>query len=309
MRVLVIGGTRFIGPRVVRRLVKVGHEVGVFYRGAHEVTLPTVVRRFKDRRAAIPVTQIPAELRAFAPDIVVHMIAMGERDAEAARKAFLGTARRIVALSSGDVYRAYGIFKGCDDGPLESQLLTESSPLRTKLFPYRTQQTPRAALEYYYEKILAERAMAADSKLPATILRLPKVYGPEDNANLATVYGFRNHPDWRWTHAYVENVAQAVVQAVENDRASGRTYNLGEEITPTVAERLAYLPPNPNVPLSDPRANFAQNIAFDTSLIRAELNYREDIDEKESMIRIAAAATEASRPNPRKRADFSGPAG
>jgi nucleoside-diphosphate-sugar epimerase len=280
MRVLVIGGTRFIGPRVVRRLVKAGHEVGVFYRGAHEVALPTVVRRFRDPRAAIPVTQIPEQLRAYAPDIVVHMI---------------GVARRIVALSSGDVYRAYGIFKGCDEGPVEKELLTESSPLRAKLFPYRTQETPRDALEYSYDKILVERALAADAKLPATILRLPKVYGPEDNANLATVYAFRNHPDWRWTHGYVDNVAQAIVQAVENDRAIGQTYNVGEQITPTVAERLAYLPANLNVPISDLKANFAQDIGFDTSLIRAELNYREEMGERESMTRIAVAAAKTSQ--------------
>jgi nucleoside-diphosphate-sugar epimerase len=55
MRVLDICGTRFIGTRVVRRLVKAGHEAGIFYRGAHQVALPTVVRRFKDSRAAIPV--------------------------------------------------------------------------------------------------------------------------------------------------------------------------------------------------------------------------------------------------------------
>jgi nucleoside-diphosphate-sugar epimerase len=170
VRVLVIGGTRFIGPRIVRRLVKAGHDVGVFYRGEHEVALPAAVRRFKDRHAAMPVTVIPVELRAYAPEIVLHMIAMGERDAEAARTGFLGIARRIVAASSGDVYRAYGIFKGCEDGRVERELLTESSTLRTKLFPYRTAQTPKDACEYHYDKILAERALSADSRLPATIL-------------------------------------------------------------------------------------------------------------------------------------------
>ena len=33
MRILVIGGTRFIGPPAVRRLVEMGHEVTVFHRG------------------------------------------------------------------------------------------------------------------------------------------------------------------------------------------------------------------------------------------------------------------------------------
>ena len=33
MRVLIIGGTRFIGPEVVRQLHALGHQVTVFHRG------------------------------------------------------------------------------------------------------------------------------------------------------------------------------------------------------------------------------------------------------------------------------------
>jgi uncharacterized protein YbjT (DUF2867 family) len=33
MRLLVLGGTRFIGHRLVRRLVGSGHELAVFHRG------------------------------------------------------------------------------------------------------------------------------------------------------------------------------------------------------------------------------------------------------------------------------------
>ena len=83
MRILMIGGTRFIGPRVVRRLACDGHEVAVFYRGEHEASLPANVVRFKSPDARIPVTNITGELKAYSPDVVLHMIAMGERDAEA----------------------------------------------------------------------------------------------------------------------------------------------------------------------------------------------------------------------------------
>jgi nucleoside-diphosphate-sugar epimerase len=33
MKVLVVGGTNFIGPYAVRRLAEAGHEVAVFHRG------------------------------------------------------------------------------------------------------------------------------------------------------------------------------------------------------------------------------------------------------------------------------------
>ena len=283
MRILMIGGTRFIGPRVVRRLACDGHEVAVFYRGEHEACLPADVVRFKNPNARIPVTHITEELKAYSPDVVLHMIAMGERDAEAARDAFAGIARRMVVLSSGDVYRAYGIFKGTEEGDLEPIPLNESAPLRSRLYPYRTSDTPPDALEYYYDKILVERTISADARLPTTVLRLPKVYGAGDNADLATVYCFRAHPHWRWTHGFVENVAQAIALATGSEVASGRIYNVGEETTPTMAERLRYLPEKPDTALFDQPANFSQHIVYDTKAIRRELSYREEIPERDAM--------------------------
>ena len=140
---------------------------------------------FGDSRIAAPKCQLPApeELRAYGPEIVLHMIAMGQHDAEAARIAFVEIARRVVVLSSGGVYRAYGIFKGIEEGPLEPMPLRESSPLRSRLYPYRTRETSSTDLEYDYDKGLAEQSIAADVRLPATILRLPKLYGPGDNAD------------------------------------------------------------------------------------------------------------------------------
>ena len=286
MRILVIGGTRFIGLSAVRKLAQRGHEVAVFHRGEHEAGLPASVRQIRDRRARIPITSIPAELRAYAPEVVVHMIAMGQRDAEAARDAFVDVVGRVVVLSSGDVYRAYGIFKGIEDGPLESLPLSESSPLRSTMYPYRTSDRPSTVLEYYYDKVLVEQAIAANPRLPATILRLPKVYGQGDNANLGTVFGFRAHPEWRWTHGFVENVALAIVLAVESESASGRIYNVGEEITPTMAERMRYLPGTPNAPIVEQPGNFAQSIVYDTSAIRRELGYCEEIPEREAMRKV-----------------------
>ena len=91
---------------------------------------------------------------------------------------FAGRAGRIVVLSSGDVYRAYGRFVGSEPGPLEPTPLNEDAPLRERLFPYRESAPSTEDLNYWYDKILVERAVLSRSELPGTVLRLPKVYGP-----------------------------------------------------------------------------------------------------------------------------------
>jgi nucleoside-diphosphate-sugar epimerase len=283
MQILVIGGTKFIGPHVVRALTDRGHTVTVFHRGEHESGLPSSVRHVHDRSAGIPVLSFPAEVRQRPFDVVIHMIAMGEHDAAAAVHAFRGKAGRLVVLSSGDVYRAYGRFAGLEVGPAEEGLLKESSPLRSVLYPYRTQARSPDDWVYSYDKILVERAVLSEPRLPAVVLRLPKVYGPGQNDDLATVYGFRHRPQWRWTHGYVENVAHAIVLAVLHPSAAG-VYNVGEQHTPTVAERLADLPAS-SVPEASMAANFDQNIVFDTTRIRDGLGYSEPVGYREGLRR------------------------
>lgn len=290
MRVLVIGGTRFIGPHVVRGLVELGHEVTVFHRGDNELALDPAVRHVHSPSAAMPVTTFPRELTHPSPDMVIHMIPMGENDTRAAVELFRGISQRLVCVSSGDVYRAYGVFVGIEPGAPEPGLLTEDSPLRTMLYPYRAKASSNTAREYYYEKILVERVAMSEPQLPGTILRLPKVYGSGENADLATVYGFSGHRQWRWTHGYVENVADAIVLAAVDARAAGRIYNVGEEYTPTVAERLSQLPPRPPESLPDFPGYFAQDIAYDTTRIRRELGYRERVSYPDGLRRTLGPA-------------------
>src|SRR5882762_3237412 len=152
MRVLVIGGTGFIGPYVARELCQPNHEVTLYHRGDHETVLAPGARHFKSEKAAMPVVDFPQELLGAGFETVIHRIAMGERDARAVVRAFTGRAQRLVVLSSGDVYRAYGRFTRIEPGPIEEGLLTEESPLRRALFPYRTQANSASDLNYLYER-------------------------------------------------------------------------------------------------------------------------------------------------------------
>ena len=53
MKVLVIGGTNFVGPYVVRQLLKMGHEVTVFHRGQTTAELPEEVKWLKGDRPKV----------------------------------------------------------------------------------------------------------------------------------------------------------------------------------------------------------------------------------------------------------------
>ncbi len=317
MRVLIIGGTSFIGPYVVRSLVSRGHEVTVFHRGEHEVELPSVVRHVHSASAAFPVLTFPPELISWKPDIVLHMVAMGERDAEAVVRAFTGVAQRLVVPSSGDVYSAYGVLIGSETESDPPELLREDSPLRKNFYPYRKMAKGPEDWVYHYDKILVERVVMSDPKLPATILRLPAVYGPGDNRHGISAHLRRmddqrpailldeNQARWRWSHGYVENVAAAITLAITDDRAAGRIYNVGEKSVPTTAERvrtLAELVGWPGEVVALPRASlphhlqdayhYAQDLAYDTSRIRHELGYKEIVSLDEGLRRSITALRE-----------------
>jgi nucleoside-diphosphate-sugar epimerase len=250
MRIVVIGGTNFIGPHVVAILHRLGHEITVYHRGHHEPDLPPGVRHIHSSLAGIPVLHFPSEIIDPAPDVVLHMFPVGEDDARAAMTRFAGIAGRMVALSSGDVYRAYGRLLGTEPGMAEPLPLDENAPLREALYPYRHMAAGPADWTFHYDKILAERSVMSHPNLEGTVLRLPAVYGPGDPYRRLRPYIKRMddrrpaillesaQAGWRWTHGYVENVAQAIALAVVDDRAAGRIYNVGEAETPTVADRV-----------------------------------------------------------------------
>lgn len=305
MHVLVIGGTGFIGPPIVRRLAATGHELTVYHRGTHEPDLPPSVRHVHRAEAGRPVLAFPADLWDPAPDVVLHMTLFGERDAVAAVEAFRGMARRLVMIGSCDVYRAYDILRGVEPGPPDPVPLTEDAPLRSRLLPYKGLIDGMEE----YDKILAERVVMGQSDLPGTVLRLPMVYGPGDTQHRFFAYLKRmddgrpailmgDEAGWRSAWGYVENVAEAVALAVENGSAAGQTYNVADEPARTLREWVekigdvvgwsgaVVLAPGA-LPETEPH-NWHQDLRTDTSRIRAELGFAEPVQVGEALTRTIA---------------------
>jgi nucleoside-diphosphate-sugar epimerase len=119
MKILVIGGTNFIGPPVVRRLCGMGHEVTVFHRGKSIAELPSDVHHilgeslrhtFGERTH---LDEFKNKFKEISPQVVLDMFAYTEQDAQTLMNTFKGIAQRVVAISSMDVYRAYGTTMWC----------------------------------------------------------------------------------------------------------------------------------------------------------------------------------------------------
>jgi nucleoside-diphosphate-sugar epimerase len=255
------------------------------------------------------------------------MIPVTGQDACEVMEVFVGVAQRVVAISSQDVYRAYGILIGTESGETVSVPLREESPLRSKLFPYRDRVSPDNRL-YNYDKICAERTFMSDPGLPGTVLRFPMVYGPGDYQHRLFQYLKRmddGRPaillseglaEWRCTKGYVENVADAVVRAVTTESAAGRIYNVGEEDASSEYEwvraigdvagwdgRIIVVQEDRLPDRFASGMHTSQHLVADSSRIRKELGYDEQVSRNEAL-RRTISWERANPPDPYDAAQF-----
>ena len=308
MRILIIGGTRFIGPFVVRRLAQIGHSVTLFTRGEIKADMPESVKRIHGNRHDL--SSFTQEFREFAPDVVLDMIPFTEEEARHFVHVFKGMTERVVSISSADVYRAYGRLLRHEMGAPDPVPLREDAPLRESLYPHRAQAEGEGDYKYYYDKTLVERLVMNESGLPATVLRLPATYGVGDPQH--RLFGYLKRMDdrrphilleerqarWRWTRGYVENVAEAIALAVTDERAKNRIYNVGEIDALAEADwvraigRVAgwsgevftvparFLPKHVMT-----NADYDHHLVTDTTRIRTELGFDERVSREEALRR------------------------
>lgn len=230
MRVIVLGGTWFIGRRVVERLRARGDDVLVVHRGRTEPDGWDGVEHLHTERAALG--EHRGGLRAFDAEAVVDTHALTGGDVEAVLPHLPEVPA--VVLSSQDVYQA---FTGLRTGRCEAAVpLDEDTELRRERHPYRGLGLPGVPDDY--DKLDVE-----DRWLPrgAVVLRLPLVYGPHDGQRREDLVlrrlraGRRRIPvgagNLLWTRAHVDDLATGVLAALDTRAADGLAVNLGEPRT------------------------------------------------------------------------------
>jgi nucleoside-diphosphate-sugar epimerase len=315
MKVLVIGGSGFIGPFAVAQLVEAGHEVTVLHRGNAKPVFPAGVQPLLGDRNRLPERRHEFERAAF--DAVVDVILSSEKQAHALIDTFAGITGRIVVLSSQDVYRAYAVLLGTDNGEIEPLPLTERSALRTNP-PYPPghalkMQSIFSWLDEDYDKVKVEKALNTSTHPQVTILRLPMVHGPGDplhrlypilkriddgrqvlllDGNIAKMHSPRG---------YVEDIAHAIVLATMSPKAAGRTYNIVEEEHFAELEwmrlvgrlvgwkgEVRVLPTDRTPAHLRLPVDSRQDWLVSSARIREELGYRETLSREEALRRTIA---------------------
>ena len=243
MRILLIGGTRFVGYQLAWRLLAADHQVTLLNRGHTPDPFGARVERLIADRTTSDFEQVLAG-RSF--DVVVDFAAYAGADAQQCVATFgNGRAGHYIVISTGQVYL---VREGC---PRPSKEADYDGPL----LPEPASDSPDHE-EWRYgidKRAMEDRLVAAweEQRFPATRLRLPMVNGERDHFRRLESYLWRildggplllpdggTHP---CRHVYGGSVVQAITSILGREATFGQAYNLCQDETPTLAALLTTL--------------------------------------------------------------------
>jgi nucleoside-diphosphate-sugar epimerase len=226
VRVLVLGGNRYIGLHLVRELARRGHDVTVL--NSHEVPLPDGVRRLHgDRRVPGVLTEVLTPHRD-AFDVVFDNTSYVVDDLLPLVELFRGRLQHYVFTSSTAVYRRSFVH------PVQEHFRRHAAD----------DEDRRKA--YGVGKVRCEDHLLAQDGIPATVLRVGHTLGPmsplasRDPVFFARLEAGRPvlvpGEGFSALHlVHVQDVADAMAAVAGNPKAVGQAYNVaGPEVTSVV---------------------------------------------------------------------------
>jgi len=209
MRVLIMGGTRFIGVYLTKVLQEQGHEVVLFNRGNNPPPVEGIQQIHGDRT---DIKQLQAALGKESFDAVFDNNGREVEDTQPLAAIFAGKVQHFVYVSSAGVYLKSDQMPHIEGDPLDPE--------------------SRHRGKYETEKYLAT------SGLPWTSVRPTYIYGPQNYNDLEAWFFDRIVRDrpipipGNGLHltqfGHVEDLAKAMAAILGNPRAINQIYNVGD---------------------------------------------------------------------------------
>ena len=222
MKVLLTGGSGFLGSYVAEQLVAEGHTVRALVRPRSD---KRVLEKLRSAEFAPGAIEDAASLTAAVAgvDAIVHVagIVKARKPADFFAVNTQGTRNLLdAALARGGIRRFVYVSSLAAVGPSH-----DGSPVHEDA-------EPRPVTHYGRSKLDAERAvLAAGDRMPVTVIRPPMIYGPRDRETLAFFTSVRNgvlpmtgDGSNTLSVVYVADCAAAVVRAVTRQAPSGKAY-------------------------------------------------------------------------------------
>ncbi|HET8647917.1 MAG TPA: NAD-dependent epimerase/dehydratase family protein, partial [Vicinamibacteria bacterium] len=241
MRVLVIGGTRFMGYGLVWRLLLGGHAVTLLNRGQTPDPFGDRVRRLQGDRT----TDLRRLVAGHSFEAAVDFAAFQGSDVAQAVEALAGGGLgHYVLISTGQVYL---VREGCPQPARESDY---DGPT----LPPPPDAADRAEWEYGMGKRAAEDVLHEawrSRRFPGTVLRIPVVNGERDHTRRLESYLWRlldggpillpGGGGQGLRHVYAHDVVRTIESLLGRQQAFGRAFNLCQEEAPSLRELVQRL--------------------------------------------------------------------
>lgn len=246
MDVLVIGGTRFIGKAIVRRLLDRGDRVTIFSRGNRRPDFWPRIRHVGGDRTSE--SDFRSGLSGQTFDTVIDTTCYTAADARLAVDVLGGQTSKYLMASTISVYGGIGHAlewrdpgdRSLPDRCYELVDLRSHVPIREDALDLGTvpwELDPQIN-EYAQNKRQAERVLSEAAEFPAVRLRIPITMGPGepgrrlwwylqrvlDGEDLMLRDGGMNMLQLGFT----EDIAQAFIDAMLAPDTAGRVYNIGQ---------------------------------------------------------------------------------
>jgi len=182
-RMLILGGTGFIGPHMVRYAVERGHRVSIFTRGRTPADIPDVEHLTGDRASDL------SALEGRSWDVVLDNNARDYRWVRLSAPLLRDAAEHYLFVSSISAYS--GEATGFEGGErvFWEPVMDESAPLFSKPADF----TEGDEAPYGLSKTLGEEAAEAAFPGRATVVRPGLIVGPGDTTDRFTYWPVRIH--------------------------------------------------------------------------------------------------------------------